>query len=325
MKNLIIFTLTMAAALSSAAAAQTLSIETINATPIVEIPADRPAQPPELPDPAMIRLQVLLDRAGASPGVIDGKYGANVSKAIAAFEAMSGLPIDGKLDDGVFGQLEDGSPVVGNYQISSKDTQGLVDAIPQDYADQASMEHLGFTSVAERLSERFHMDPRLLKTLNPTSRFVAGETIVVTAPNKPKTGIVTRIEAHRRTGQVVAYAEDGKILTIYPATIGSDDNPTPSGSHKVEGVARMPDYTYNPKINFQQGGNKKVLKLPSGPNNPVGTVWIDLSEPTYGIHGTPEPTLIDKAGSHGCIRLTNWDVEELAGMVKPGVMVDIVE
>lgn len=152
------------------------------------------------------------------------------------------------------------------------------------------------------------MDPRLLKALNPNSSFRASETVVVTAPGKPMTGNVTRIEAHRRTGQVVAYAEDGSILTIYPATIGSEDNPTPSGSHKVEGVARMLDYTYNPNINFQQGNNKKVRKLPSGPSNPVGTVWIDLSEPTYGIHGTPEPTLIDKAGSHGCIRLTNWDV-----------------
>jgi len=325
MKKMLILALTLTTALSRAAYADTLSVETINTTPIVGIPADRPAEPPELPDPAIIRLQVLLDRAGASPGVIDGKYGANVSKAIAAFEAMSGLPVDGKLDDGVFGQLEDGSPVVGNYEISKEDTEGLVDAIPKDYADQASMEHLGFTSVAERLSERFHMDPKLLKAMNTNSMFRAGETVVVTAPDKPKTGNVTRIEAHRRTGQVVAYAEDRSILTIYPATIGSEDNPTPSGSHKVEGVARMPDYTYNPKINFQQGNNKKVMKLPSGPNNPVGTVWIDLSEPTYGIHGTPEPTLIDKAGSHGCIRLTNWDVEELAAMVKPGVMVNIVE
>ncbi len=310
---------------STAVLAETLSAEVINAAPIVGIASDRPAQPPEQPDPSIIRLQVLLDRRGASPGVIDGKYGENVSKAIAAFEAMSGLPIDGKLDDGVFGQLEDGSPVVGNYQITKEDTEGLVETIPKDYADQASMEHLGFTSVTERLSERFHMDPRLLKSLNPTSTFGAGETVLVTAPEKPKTGSVTRIEAHRRTGQVVAYAEDGAIITIYPATIGSEDNPTPSGSHKIEGVARMPEYTYNPKINFQQGSNKRVLKLPSGPNNPVGTVWIDLSEPTYGIHGTPEPSLIDKAGSHGCIRLTNWDVEELAAMVKPGVIVDIVD
>jgi lipoprotein-anchoring transpeptidase ErfK/SrfK len=124
---------------------------------------------------------------------------------------------------------------------------------------------------------------------------------------------------------VVAFAEDDTMVAVYPATIGSEDNPSPSGTHKVNGVARHPVYEYNPKINFQQGKNKKPLTLPSGPNNPVGTVWIDLSEPTYGIHGTPEPSLIDKSGSHGCVRLTNWDAEELAGMVKPGVIVDFVD
>lgn len=172
MKKMYLLTFTLTTGLSGAAYADTPSVRMINSTPIVGIPADRPAEPPELPDPAIIRLQVLLDRAGASPGVIDGKYGANVSKAIAACEAMRGLPVDGKLDDGVFGQLEDGSPAVGNYEISKEDTEGLVDAVPKDYADQASMEHLGLTSVAERISERFHMDPKLLKALAPIRPFV---------------------------------------------------------------------------------------------------------------------------------------------------------
>lgn len=125
--------------------------------------------------------------------------------------------------------------------------------------------------------------------------------------------------------QAFAFAEDGSLLAVYPATIGSEDTPSPSGTHKVKGVSRMPVYTYNPKVNFQQGNNKKVLELPGGPNGPVGTVWIDLTEPTYGIHGTPEPELIGKVGSHGCVRLANWDVEELAGMVKPGVVVDFLD
>lgn len=87
----------------------------------------------------------------------------------------------------------------------------------------------------------------------------------------------------------------------------------------------MPTYNFNPKLNFQQSENKKILKLPSGANGAVGTMWIDLTEPTYGIHGTPEPELIGKVGSHGCIRLTNWDVEELAGMAKPGVVVSSID
>jgi lipoprotein-anchoring transpeptidase ErfK/SrfK len=273
------------------------------------------------PDPAIIRLQVLLDRAGSSPGVVDGFYGKNVSKAVAGFEAMHGLPVDGKLDPGVAARLEDNAPVLQRYVVSNDDAADLVDKIPEDYGEKAKMKILGYTSVAERLSERFHMDIDLVKTLNPGAKFAPGETLFVVSPRSPRAGKVKRIEANKKTGQVIAYAEDGSMLAVYPATIGSRDNPAPSGIHKVKGVARMPVYRYNPKINFKQGRNDKVLTIPKGPNGPVGSVWIDLTEPTYGIHGTPEPKLIDKVGSHGCVRLTNWDAEELAGMVKPGVVV----
>jgi lipoprotein-anchoring transpeptidase ErfK/SrfK len=50
-------------------------------------------------------------------------------------------------------------------------------------------------------------------------------------------------------------------------------------------------------------------------------VWIALSRPTYGIHGTPEPSKVSKTESHGCVRLTNWDAEELAGLVHGGTKV----
>jgi len=277
------------------------------------------------PDPAIIRLQVLLDRAGASPGVIDGLAGSNVTKAIAGFELMHALPIDGEIDADVVSRLNDNQPVIGPYIIAPDDNADIVVEIPKDYALQAGMDHLGYTSVSEKLAERFHMDIDLLRKLNPTAQFLPGETLSVAIIGAPRTGNVKRIEAHRKQGQLVAFSEDGGVLAVYPATIGSEDNPSPSGKHKVNGVARNPPYVYNPKINFQQGKNKTKLTLPSGPNNPVGTVWIDLSEPTYGIHGTPEPSLIDKAGSHGCVRLTNWDVEELGSMVKPGVTVDFDE
>ena len=133
-----------------------------------------------------------------------------------------------------------------------------------------------------------------------------------------------RIEADKSLRQLRAYGQDDMLIAAYPATIGSEDNPSPTGSHVVEGVATMPTYTYNPKINFQQGENTEVLTIPPGPNGPVGSMWIDLSEPTFGIHGTPEPSLIDKTASHGCVRLTNWDANELTKMVKPGVRVDFV-
>ena len=322
MKKLLL-TIALASTSISTVLAEELLPQTIEVARLEGIPPDRPPKASATPDPAIIRLQILLDRSGSSPGVIDGIYGENVTKAIAGFEILRDLPVDGKLDPDMLSQLQDNQPVATTYEIAKEDVTALVPEIPSDFAKQAAMKHLGYTSVIERLSERFHMAPDLLKSMNPTTKFKEGETLNVAAIGNARAGTVKRIEAKKSTGQVIAFGEDGKPVAAYPATIGSDDNPSPTGAHKVKGVARMPSYTYNPKVNFQQGRNKKVLELPSGPNNPVGTVWIDLSEPTYGIHGTPEPSKIDKVGSHGCIRLTNWDVEELAAMVRPGVTVDI--
>ncbi|RUL97732.1 L,D-transpeptidase family protein [Rhizobium chutanense] len=304
------------------AAARELKPDIINAASIASIGTEKSA--PADPDPAVVRLQVLLDRAGASPGVIDGLFGENVNKAVAGFEAMNKLPVDGRVDADVASRLEDNAPVVESYVVSAEDAKGLVDRIPEDYGEKAKMQSLAYTSVAEKLSERFHMGIDLVNALNPASQFAPGDTVWVVTPGVARQGKVKRIEADRKAGQVLAYAEDGALLVVYPATIGSQDNPAPSGKHKVKGVAKMPVYRYDPKRNFKQGKNDRVLTIPKGPNGPVGTVWIDLTEPTYGIHGTPEPKLIDKVGSHGCVRLTNWDAEELAGMVKPGVLVDFV-
>ena len=302
-----------------------LSPEAVNTASLASLAAERPQKPSPDPDPAIVRLQVLLDRAGSSPGVIDGLYGENVGKALAGFEAMNKLPSNGKLDPEVIGRLENGAPNVESYVITKEDATGLVDRIPEDYGEKAEMASMGYTSVAEKLSERFHMDIDLIKALNPASDFAPGKTIQVVATGAPREGKVKRIEVNGRSGQVLAYGNDGALLAAYPATVGSKDNPSPGGTHKVKGVARMPVYRYDPKVNFKQGKNNKVLTIPKGPNGPVGSVWIDLTEPTYGIHGTPDPELIDKVASHGCVRLTNWDAEELAGMVKPGVVVKFTD
>lgn len=307
------------------ALATPIDAQAVNTASFDALSIEPPASKPENPDPRIVRLQIELDRAGASPGVIDGFFGRNLSKAIAGFEALQDLPVDGKLDPDVTRRLTDNVPAIQAYAITPDDAKDLVESVPKDYAKQAEMARLGYTSVVEKLGERFHMDIGLLKALNPTAAFAPGETIAVAIPGLAKNGAVKSIEVRRRSGEAFAYAEGGALLAVYPATIGSEDSPSPTGTHKVQGVSRMPTYTYNPKVNFQQGNNTHVLKLPGGPNGPVGTVWIDLTEPTYGIHGTPEPELIDKVGSHGCVRLTNWDVEELAGMVKPGVIVKFVD
>lgn len=276
----------------------------------------------------IVALQAFLDREGISPGVIDGKMGDNVNKAIAAWQDMTGEKLDPNNSDDILERLRSsgGMPIV-DYTITAADAAGpYVASIPDDYAAKSQLPAMSFTSTTEALAERFHMDENYLKELNPGIDFtVPGTIIKVVNPGETKKGQVARIVAHKGIKQVFAYGQDGNLIAAYPATIGSSDTPSPSGTHTVERVALNPGYTYNPKINFQQGQNTQILQIPPGPNGPVGTVWIALSKPTYGIHGTPEPSKIGKTNSHGCIRLTNWDATELAKMVRPGVVVEFAE
>lgn len=267
------------------------------------------------------KVQTLLDRSGVSPGVTDGFKGGMSESAIRAFERKLGLPTDGRMDPEVWAQLQAYAtgPVTQNYTITDDDAADLVDSIPTDYAEKAKMARLGYTSIAEKLAERFHMDEKFIAFLNPGVTLAPGVTITVMVPAKPVKGQVTRIIVDKATRRVAAYDASGRLVVDYPATIGSTATPSPTGTHKVEAVALNPNYTYNPNINFKQGDNDKVLTIPPGPNGPVGLVWIDLTKPTYGIHGTPTPSQLFVNQSYGCVRLTNWDAAELAHLVKVNV------
>ena len=281
----------------------------------------------EDPNPFLIRVQVLLDRAYVSPGVIDGFMGDNLTKAIRTFEERTGLEHDGKIDERFWAALSnDSAPVLQSYKITKKDlSERYVEQIPKDYAEMAKMKWLGYTGPKEMLAERFHMDQSLLERLNPAADFnAAGTEILVASPGEEATEKVSRIIVDRSDGELFAFAGD-RLVASYPATIGSKSNPSPSGKHKVKAIVLDPSYTYDPEKNFQQGDNSKPLEIPPGPNGPVGSVWIDLTEPTYGIHGTPEPDLVDKTASHGCVRLTNWDAKELARLVAKGTPVEFRE
>lgn len=315
------------AAMAQSTAEPSLTMDAINSASVDAVAAMPLDELPEgaMPDPAIIRLQVLLDRAGASPGVIDGYDGENVRKAISAFEAMSDMPVDGRVDEALLARLARGEDVVVRYTIDEADTEQVTGPVPDDYAELARVEFVGYASVAEAIAEKFHMDQKLVESLNPDAGFVVGEEIIVADPGPLLEGrTVQLIEADKGRRQVFAYGGDGKLIAVYPATIGSETNPSPSGSHTVNVVVSNPNYTYDP-ANFVQGGNAETLIIPPGPNNPVGSTWIDLSEPGYGIHGTPEPRFIDKTASHGCVRLTNWDAAELAGMVSEGVAVTFLD
>lgn len=267
------------------------------------------------------KAQILLDRSGISPGVVDGWRGGMSESAIKAFQRRAGLPMTGRMDHAVWDLLQGyaAEPLTTDYTITADDATGLVDRIPSDYAQKAAMTSQGYTSVLEKLAERFHMDEKFLALMNPGVAFQPGDTIHVTVPAKPIRATVTRIIVDKATRRVAAYDAKGRMVADYPATVGSSDTPSPHGKHLVDAVALNPTYTYNPMRNFKQGENDRVLIVPPGPNGPVGNVWIDLSEPSYGIHGTATPSQLFVNQSHGCVRLTNWDAWELAHMVKSKV------
>lgn len=282
---------------------------------------------PEGQSGLMVKLQVLLDRAGISPGVVDGYKGEMSESALRGFEERQGLLVDGILDAESWSVLSgnDVMPVLALYTITAEDPSGLTEAIPDHVADKAKLEKLGYLRVTERLAERFHMDEDFLKALNPDASFGAGETVWVAAPGDRMAVEVARIEIRKSERRAVAFDAEGRMVTNYPVAIGSVATPSPEGVVEVVAIAMDPTYSYLPETNFVVDGVTEALILPPGPNGPVGSVWIDLSKPTYGLHGTDTPASLFQAVSRGCVRFTNWDVEELAHLVKPGVTVEFLE
>jgi lipoprotein-anchoring transpeptidase ErfK/SrfK len=286
------------------------------------------------PAAVLVKAQILLDRSRFSPGVIDGRNGDNLKKALAAFAEDRGLKAGGELNQEVWTKLTEasGEPALTEYTISDADVKGpFAEKIPAKMEDMAKLERLAYASPQELLAEKFHTTEELLKTLNPGKRLdQAGTRIVV--PNvlagqgdKDAKGAVAKIEVEKDARALKVLDKGGKLIAFYPASIGSTDKPAPSGEHTVRAVAENPTYTYDPKFGFKGVKAKEKLTIRPGPNNPVGAVWIDLSLETYGIHGTPEPDKVGKSYSHGCVRLTNWDARELAGMVQKGTKVTFVD
>ena len=291
------------------------------------IPPTEAAQPAAYaPDAGMVRLQILLDRSRFSPGVIDGLGGENTRQAIAAWRKANDLTGDGTADAALLQALAtaDTGPVMTSYTLTAADIAGPFSPPAGDDLAATARAGTNFTSALERLAERFHVTEALLQGLNPGVDFRrAGQALVVPAINDtPLTG-VDHIIIDKTERSARAFDASGALLAFYPATIGSSERPAPSGTVTVVGVAPAPDYTYDPeRVSYDRGDERVVV--PAGPNNPVGTVWIDLSRDTYGIHGSPDPSKIGKTASNGCVRLTNWDAEQLAAGVKPGVVVRFI-
>jgi lipoprotein-anchoring transpeptidase ErfK/SrfK len=268
----------------------------------------------------VLRAQILLDRANFSSGEIDAYFGKNMRYAVTMYQRSRGLPETGSVEPETWQALNaDTMTVLETYRIDPADFAGPFTRIPKAMAGKAKLETSGYETPLEALGEKFHASPKLLKALNPAAKFEAGESIL--APNC-STGPLPTAEAVEVDGsdlRVNALDASGKIVASFPATIGSAHDPLPVGAWKILGVKRNPEFHYNPKLFWDADAKDKRATIPPGPNNPVGIVWISLSKEHYGIHGAPEPSRIGYSQSHGCIRLTNWDVSKLADMVKPGM------
>jgi len=306
----------------------------------------------------MIAVQVALDRAGFSPGEIDGQGGAKTRLAIAAFQTANNLQSSGAPDEPTLAALHVAPEPITSYTISQQDVAGpFLGSMPKDLMAEAKLPALNYTNAIEEVAEKFHSSQTLLRRLNPGASWNAGEVIKVpdvepfqlpskaasakpagrTAGAKPPAGATgtsgttgttnnaVEVVVNGATKSLTARDSAGHILMYAPITTGSEHDPLPVGEWKVVGVSWNPTFNYNPDLFWDAEPSHGKAKIPPGPNNPVGVVWIDLSKPHYGIHGTPEPSTIGHTESHGCVRLTNWDALRLAAMVGKDTRVEFVE
>lgn len=266
------------------------------------------------------KLQALLNWHQNGVGAVDGYWGKNSRKAMQAFQMANGLAVTDTLNTETWQALTKNDklmaqPVLVNYQLTDADINIKTTVIPAGAEAKAKLEGMYYETVIEGLAEKFHISESYLKALNPNAKFAVGETITVYNPGNPNIKPVSLVVADKTTETLYAYDDKGILVASYPTTVGSTATPSPTGTHTVAVKVHEPNYTYT-----AENGSKSIL--PPGPNNPVGSVWIGLSKPSYGIHGSPDPARISRQASAGCIRLTNWDALALLGVIQSGATVE---
>lgn len=286
--------------------------------------------------PSVLKTQVYLDRAGFSVGVIDGRWGRNSAIALWWFQRTRGVDATepGALDEQTFRTLagtSNGGEVLSEQVLTAEDVEGPFVQIPEDVYDQEKLDCLCHESLPEKLAERFHTTVEFLERLNEgrdLASLKAGDRIwapnvrtAVTQPRKDIARVVISIQGNTFN----AFDAQGNLVFHAPTTLGSQYDPSPRETVTVEKITFDPWFHYQPTLFHEVDDSEPEANLAPGPNSPVGIVWIALSKPHFGVHGTSSPETIGYASSHGCVRLTNWDAREMGNRLSEGVQVEFMD
>jgi lipoprotein-anchoring transpeptidase ErfK/SrfK len=308
-----------------------LDASAINSAPVV-VPLKG-----DVAGPSVLKTQVYLDRAGFSVGALDGRWGRNTAIALFWFQKSRGVDAadPGALDEPTFRSLAANNggvlPAISQRTLTADDVKGPFVTVPEDVYDKAKLDCLCYESLQEKLAERFHTTIEFLALLNPDVEFStlgAGSTLWVPNVREPLTQDrpdIARVVISIRGNTFNAFDAAGNLVFHAPTTLGSKYDPSPRETVEVKKITLDPWFHYQPTLFHEVPDEEPEAHLPAGPNSPVGVVWIALSKPHFGIHGTSDPESIGYASSHGCVRLANWDANDVAHRVKPGVQVEFVD
>ncbi len=296
-------------------------------------PNPSPPIPPRFPPPpadALLAIQIRLDRDHFSTGGIDGRWGAKSEKALSAWQKKNKRPVTGHVDDSILTALGDTNGVLTTTTITAADHAALT-PYPSSWLERSRQDRMGFASIEELVAEKFHLYRATLRRLNPDAPWpdpppgtVLAVPSIKTSPLPP----LSKIEIRIGQKTLRAYDANGLLVAQFPCSIAADKAKRPIGQTlRVVVWAESPDYTFDPAVfaeDPEAAAIGKKLRIPPGPNNPVGLAWIGLDRPGYGIHGTPSPEAISNTESHGCFRMTNWDALLLVRAVRADLPVIVL-